>query len=475
VTLDLRTVADDVLLRDPERLAIVDPDLSWTYAELSTAIRYAAARLPAAGVTTDGLVYIVANAGRLALTATYAAMRLGATPALVNPRLTADEVRALVELAGAGAAAVAESGYADRVAELGIPVIGEELLDAFDGDDSPSAAEGHDGLLLFTSGTTGLPKPVPVPTPTLTARLAPYVDPPAAQVRLLCVPTHHVGGLIGALVCLCGGHTVVIQPRFDPGEWLRLVETHRVQLTFMVPTMLARVADHPDLASTDLSSLQMVTFGASPMPGDLLRRLTEAMPHAGFVNTFGQTETLGGITASTPDDSRHPVHRESVGRLIPGVVVKVVTPGSPDEVEAGSVGELLVKSDQNVEDGWLRTGDLVRIDADGYLYPHGRLSDTINRGGEKFGPVEVEAALRAHPLVIDCAVAGVPDPEMNERVGAIVVTSEPLDAVSLQQWCAERIAKYKTPELVVFAAEVPLTDMGKVDRLAVVRIVTGSR
>jgi long-chain acyl-CoA synthetase len=211
------------------------------------------------------------------------------------------------------------------------------------------------------------------------------------------------------------------------------------------------------------------------MPGDLLRRLTEAMPQAGFVNTFGQTETLGGITASTPDDSRHPVHRESVGRLIPGVVVKVVAPDTIDEVDPGSIGELLVQSDQNVTGGWLRTGDLVRIDADGYLYPHGRLSDTINRGGEKFGPVEVEAAIRSHPAVTDCAVAGVPDPEMNERVGAVVVTSEPIDTATLQQWCAERIAKYKTPELVVFASEVPLTDMGKVDRKAVVRIVTGSR
>jgi long-chain acyl-CoA synthetase len=402
-------------------------------------------------------------------------MRLGATPALVNPRLTAEEVATLVELAGKGAAAVAGQGYANRVADLGVPVIGEELPEAFDGDDSPSAKDGRDGLVLFTSGTTGLPKPVPVPWQTLAARLAPYLDPPTRQVRLLCVPTHHVGGLIGALVCLSGGHTVVVQPRFDPGEWLHLVEIHRVQLTFMVPTMLARVADHPDFAATDLSSLQMVTFGASPMPGELLRRLTEAMPHAGFVNIFGQTETLGGITASTPEDSRHPVHRESVGRLIPGVVVKLVVPGTAEEVAAGEVGELLVQSDQNVEDGWLRTGDLVRIDEGGYLYPHGRLSDTINRGGEKFGPVEVEAALRSHPLVTDCAVAGVPDPEMNERVGAVVVTSEPIDVASLQQWCAERIAKYKTPELVVFSGEVPLTDMGKVDRKAVVQIVTGGR
>ena len=473
MTLDLRTVADNLLVRDPDRAAIIDPDCTWSYTELTNAIRFAAARLRDAGVGVDSTVYVIANPGRLALTATYAAMRLGATPALVNPRLTAEEVTTLVDLAGTGAAAVVGHGYADRVAALGIPVIGDELVEPFDGDDSPCDESGRNGLVLFTSGTTGLPKPVPVPTPTLTARLAPYAEPAAAQMRLLCVPTHHVGGLIGALVCLCGGHTVVVQPRFDPGEWLRLVEEHRVQLTFMVPTMLARVIDHPDLATTDLSSLDTVTYGASPMPADLLERLTEAMPHVGFINTFGQTETLGGITFTTPDDARDPVHRESVGRLIPGVDIRVVVPGTDDEVTPGDIGELIVASSQNVVEGWLHTGDLVRVDADGYLYPHGRLSDTINRGGEKFGPVEVEAAIRAHPAVSDCAVAGVPDPEMNERVGAVVVTTEPLDAAALQQWCAERIAKYKTPEVVVFVDEVPLTDMGKVDRKAVVRIVTG--
>jgi long-chain acyl-CoA synthetase len=233
--------------------------------------------------------------------------------------------------------------------------------------------------------------------------------------------------------------------------------------------------DHPDFSATDLSALELITFGASPMPGDLLERLTEQLPHVIFINTFGQTETLGGITYTAPEDARDPVHRESVGRLIPGVIVKVVEPGTDDEVPPGDVGELLVQSDQNVTGGWLRTGDLVRIDADGYLYPSGRLSDTINRGGEKFGPIEVETALRAHPLVTDCAVAGIPDHEMNERVGAVVVTSEPVSAAELQQWCAERIAKYKTPELLVFADEVPLTDMSKVDRKAVVRIVTRSR
>jgi long-chain acyl-CoA synthetase len=471
--LDLRTVADDLLIRDPDRTALVESDANWTYGDYAAAIRSTAARLRAVGVGVGDRVYVIAGPGRLALTAAFGVLRLGATPALINPRLTAEEVAKLIDLAGNGAAVIVEPQCKDRTTDLGLPVLGMEALEPSPEDDSPGDGPAADGLILFTSGTTGLPKPVPVPWGTLTARLAPYVEVADPQMRLLCVPLHHVGGLIGSMVCLLGGHTLAIQGRFDAGEWLRLVEKHRVQLTFMVPTMLARVVDHPDLETTDLSSLQMITYGASPMSGELVTRLTEVMPNVALVNTFGQTETLGGITFTMPEDAQHPVHRESVGRLVPGVEIRIVAPGTDDELPAGEIGELLVKSSQNVIDGWLRTGDLVRVDADGYLYPNGRLSDTINRGGEKFGPIEVETVLREHPLVTDCAVAGIPDPEMNERVGAIVVTSEPVDAAALQQWCAERIAKYKTPELIVFADEVPLTDMSKVDRKAVVRLVTG--
>jgi acyl-CoA synthetase (AMP-forming)/AMP-acid ligase II len=285
------------------------------------------------------------------------------------------------------------------------------------------------------------------------------------------VPIHHVGGLIGALVSLVGGHTLVVQPRFEPAEWLRLVEEHRVQLTFAVPTMLARIADHPDLGTRDLSSLQTVTYGASPMPEELVIRLTRAMPNVGFVNTFGSTETLGGITLSTPEDHHHPVHRTSVGRLVPGVRIQVVDPESDEPVPPGAVGELLVASTQNVVEEWQRTGDLVRVDDDGYLYVEGRLSDTINRGGEKFGPIEVETVLREHPAVRDVAVAGVPDPELHERVGAVVVAAGDVTVEELQRFCAGRLARYKTPEHVAFVEEVPLTDIGKIDRRAVVRLL----
>jgi acyl-CoA synthetase (AMP-forming)/AMP-acid ligase II len=474
VGLELRTVADELMTRDPERIALIDEAGELSYRAFREAVLAATARLREAGLKPDDRLVIIDGPSRLPLIATFAAMRLGACATLINPRLTPDEVGTLVNLVGGTPVAVTGDSYTARAGLLEVPVIGAELMTRYDGeDDSPADVDGTDAILLFTSGTTGLPKPVPVPWSTLTNRLAPYVDGAGAGVRMLCVPIHHVGGLIGSLVSAMGGSTLVIQPKFEAGEWLRLVEEHKVELTFIVPTMLARIVDHPDLSTRDLSSLQTVTYGASPMTDDLVAKLTAALPGVGFVNTFGQTETLGGITLSTPQDALHPVHRTSVGKLVPGVEIKIVTPGTEDELDVGEVGELLVLSGQNVIDGWLRTGDLVRIDSDGYLYPEGRLADTINRGGEKFGPIEVETALRTHPLVTDCAVAGIPDPELNERVGAVVVTSEPVDVAELQKWCAERIAIFKTPELVVFAGEVPLTDMNKVDRKAVVRIVRG--
>jgi long-chain acyl-CoA synthetase len=450
----------------PDRVALISGGERWSYKELAAGARAVAGALGAAGVRRGDRVPLVDAGGPLAFATVLGAARLGAAAAPMNPRLTPDELRALRDVAGTTSVAVAGAAYGN---DLDGTVLGAEMIAA--SGDYGDAIPGDEAVVLFTSGTTGLPKPVPVPSATLLTRLAPYAEVVADhQVRLMCVPIHHVGGLIGGLVCLTGGHTLVVQPKFDPGEWLRLVERNGVALTFVVPTMLARILDHPDFGSTDLSSLQVVTYGASPMPAALIQRATEAMPHVGLVNTFGQTETLGGITVSMPDDAHHPVHRTSVGKLIPGTQVRVVDPDTGTEVAAGDVGELHVLSTQNVIDGWLRTGDLVRIDEDGYVYPAGRLADTINRGGEKFGPVEVEAVLRQHPAVRDCAVAGVPDPELNERVGAVVV-ADGVSAEELIEWCAGRIAVFKRPERVVLADAVPLTDLGKVDRKAVIRVI----
>ncbi len=139
-------------------------------------------------------------------------------------------------------------------------------------------------------------------------------------------------------------------------------------------------------------------------------------------------------------------------------------PDTGIDVEAGTVGELWVNTSQNVTAGWLHTGDLARQDADGYIYPSGRLKDTINRGGEKFGPIEVEEALRSHPAVSDVAVAGIADEEMGQRVGAAVVARSPVTLEELRSHCRELIAYFKLPERMIAVDHIPYNDTGKVNR-----------
>jgi len=188
------------------------------------------------------------------------------------------------------------------------------------------------------------------------------------------------------------------------------------------------------------------------------------LPHVAFANVFGQTETLGAYTTLLPDDHRDPSRAGSVGRPLPGVEVRVVDPDTGIDVSVGTVGELWVSSEQNVVDGWLHTGDLARQDSDGYIYPSGRLKDTINRGGEKFGPIEVEEALRTHPAVTDVAVAGIADEEMGQRVGVAVVARAPVTLEELRTHCRDLIAYFKAPERLVVVDDIPYNEAGKVNR-----------
>ena len=323
-------------------------------------------------------------------------------------------------------------------------------------------------MVLFTSGTTGLPKAIGITQGQLSARMSGVTTPFRADtpptVSMMSVPFFHVGGVIGVLGNLYAGNTYVVQARFDAAEWLRLVQQHRVTSTFMVPTMLQRVLDHPDFDNTDLTSLAAVAYGAAAAPVTLVNRAMAAMPHVGFANVFGQTETLGAYTTLLPDDHRDPNRVGSVGRPLQGVEVRVVDPDTGIDVEAGTAGELWVNSRQNVIEGWLHTGDLARQDADGYIYPIGRLKDTINRGGEKFGPIEVEDAIRTHPAVSDVAVAGIADEEMGQRVGAAVVAGSALTLDELRSHCRELIAYFKLPEHLKIVDDIPYSATGKVNR-----------
>ncbi|MDQ1598386.1 MAG: hypothetical protein QOI70_1810 [Microbacteriaceae bacterium] len=469
--MNIGTLIDTAAADDPGRTALIIDGRDISYGELATAVERCAARLADSGVA--GARVAVLDVGSLASIATMlGAARIGAAAALMNPALTPRELEGLLANGEWAPVGVAGVDYIDRLADAGMPAVwlGTDLIDDDEPHGPPPAddADDRDAVVLFTSGTTGLPKAIGITQQQLSARLSGVTTPFRADVpptvSMMSVPFFHVGGVIGVLGNLYAGNTYVVQVRFDAGEWLRLVQEHRVTSTFMVPTMLQRILDHPAFDNTDLTSLASIAYGAAAAPVTLVQRAMAALPHVLFANVFGQTETLGAYTTLLPDDHRDPNRVGSVGRPLPGVEVRVVDPDTGIDVEAGTAGELWVNSRQNVIEGWLHTGDLARQDSDGYIYPIGRLKDTINRGGEKFGPIEVEDAIRTHPAVSDVAVAGIADEEMGQRVGAAVVAGSALTLEELRSHCRELIAYFKLPERLKIVDDIPYSDTGKVNR-----------
>lgn len=480
--MNIGTIIDAAATRDPDRVALIIDGRAIGYGELAMAVERCSAGLVTNGMAVGARVAVVDGGSLLSITSVLGAARIGAAAALMNPALTSGELRDLLQNARCAEVAVAGEAYAERLRDAGTTRVltSADLLS--DGPLAPVSpveeVADRDALVLFTSGTTGRPKAVGITSGRLSARIRGIAQPFRAStppvVGMMCVPFFHVGGSLGLLASLYSGNTSVVQDRFDAGEWLRLVQEHRVVTAFLVPTMLQRILDHPGFTGTDLSSLVAIAYGAAAAPVALVRRAMAALPHVAFANVFGQTETLGAYTTLLPEDHRDPTRVGSVGRPLPGVDVRVVDPDTGGDVEAGSVGELWVNTGQNVTEGWLHTGDLAHQDADGYIYPCGRLSDTINRGGEKFGPIEVEEALRAHPAVSDVAVAGIADDEMGQRVGAAVVARLPVTLEELRSHCRDRIAYFKLPERLMIVDRIPYNETGKVNRGQLAALIAGA-
>ncbi len=365
----------------------------------------------------------------------------------------------------------------------------EDLL-AGGGDASP-VRDGEDtAMILYTAGTTGRPKGVMLTHDALTAYPLENVnpaDPEFEQRTLLSVPLYHVAGVQVFLSSIYGGRTLVIEPQFEAGNWLRLVEEEGVTRATVVPTMLKMAIEHPDFAARDLSSLQILTYGAAPMPHDVISAAIDHLPGVRFINAFGQTETGATITALPPEDhdltgtpetvAKRRRRLGSIGLPLKDVEVCVVDEDG-EEVATGEVGEIVARGPrlmkgywrrdeataETIYDGWLHTGDLGRVDEDGYVYLAGRAKDFIKRGGEMVSPEEVEAVLREHPSVEDAAVIGIADPHWGESVRAVVVptTDWGVDEAELIEHCREKLASFKKPESVMEVDELPRNALGKV-------------
>ncbi len=449
------------------------------------------ALLDTTAVTSIALLYACAAAGGVFVPLNFRARaaELGQMLATTSPRLVlagesyTDLAREAVAASNLDIQVVTITDLARRAEHAVL----DSVLSPVDVDDDGLAA------LIFTSGTTARAKAVMLAHADLinyATNVAEVADGEDRGSILVAVPLHHIAGLSAVTTAIWTGRRVVPMRQFEPGAWLRLVETERITHAFLVPTMVKRILDHPDFAASDLSSLEVLSYGAAPMPMRTIRRAIDAFPPTvQFVNAFGQTETASTVTTLLPEDHRFTGEAEedekklrrlaSIGRAVADVAIRIVDEhGAPQP--PGQVGEIVIASNRlmrgyfgqpdataaTLESGWLHTRDLGWMDEDGYIFLTGRTSDMIIRGGENIAPEEIEIVLESHACVEDAAAFGRADEEWGEVVVAAVVSrsaSAELE-VDLLEYCRQRLGTYKTPRQIVFVDALPRTELGKLRR-----------
>jgi long-chain acyl-CoA synthetase len=358
----------------------------------------------------------------------------------------------------------------------------EELVQVKDPLTPVEPEEDDPVVLMYTGGTTGLPKGV------LLSQRAEILNAYHVtmqmgwghrDVSLLQTPMFHAASMVSVLSAPLGGGTLVTMPMFNPGEAMKLIEEHKVTLTMMVPTMIGMMMQNPEFKPDRLKSLRILTYGASPMPEAILGKLLEWFPTMGIQQGYGMTESASVLTFLTTDDHKQGGKRlRSAGRAVPGVEL-CIQDATGKELPPGEVGEVCArggnfmaaywkKDDATTEafrDGWYHTGDAGYIDDGGYLFLVDRVKDMIVTGGENVYSAEVESAISTHPAVAQAAVIGIPHDTWGEQVHAIVVLRPGATATAeqIQEHCRENIAGYKVPKSVEFRTEaLPLSGAMKV-------------
>ncbi|MCR5980592.1 AMP-binding protein [Gordonia jinghuaiqii] len=446
---------------------LVQGDRRISHPQFRDAVPAAAALLAAAGVTPgDRVMLHCYNRPEFAL-ATWATWWLGAVPVYANRWWSAGEIAHAVDVTAPAlilADAPSNMPPGSAVRDLA------ELESCWEATRSVEPASGIDldstALILFTSGSSGAPKAVQLSVRSVIAnqhnllarsrRLPQHLDADAPQtVTLVCTPLFHIGGVSNILTNLIiGGRLVLTEGKFDAGEILDLIEAERVQSWGGVPTMAVRLLEHPEFADHDLSSLRSFPLGGAPLPAALLERMVAKLPQLkkrGLANTWGMTETGGFMTvAGNADLEQRP---GTVGRPYPVVEMRI---DNPDETGSGEVlvraptimlGYLGIDDGTVDADGWLHTGDLGHLDADGYLFLDGRSKDIVIRGGENIACVHVEQALLSHPAVVEAAVFGIPHDDLGEELAAAIThrAGRPVTSEELVAHCRKTLAYFEVP------------------------------
>jgi acyl-CoA synthetase (AMP-forming)/AMP-acid ligase II len=342
---------------------------------------------------------------------------------------------------------------------------------------------GGDDLaaVFYTGGTTGRSKGVMLShTNLLTSSIGTlatehFISPEGTFLH--AAPMFHLADLAAWTAQVVRGGTHVMIPMFEPVAVMTAIAEQGITDVLLVPTMIQLLVDHPRIDEFDLTSIRRISYGASPMSEGVLGRALKALPNAQFTQLYGMTELSPAATGNFPIDHEDPKRRRAAGRALPHNEVRIV---GPDDVELprGQVGEIVARGGnvmlgywnrpeetaEALRGGWMHTGDGGYMDDDGYVYISDRIKDMIISGGENVYSVEVESVLTQHPAIATVAVIGVPDEKWGERVHAVVVPANgaSLTIEELREFCAERIAGYKTPRSMELVEGLPLSAAGKV-------------
>jgi long-chain acyl-CoA synthetase len=364
-----------------------------------------------------------------------------------------------------------------------------ELPDA----DLPDAevAPDDDATIFYTSGTTGNPKGALGTHRNLTTNILSVAytlaraalrrgeapPEPTPKVGLMVIPLFHVTACSASLMgSMAGGNTTVFMRKWDVVQAMEIIAREKVNVTGGVPTVAWQILEHPERARFDLSSLEMISYGGAPSAPELVRRI-----HAEFGalpgNGWGMTETMATVTSHVGED--YLARPDSAGLPVPVSDLKIMSPDGQTELATGEVGELWARGPQIVRGywnkpeataetfvgGWVRTGDLARLDAEGFCYIVDRAKDMVIRGGENIYSIEVENVLYGHPAVIDAALIGLPHRTLGEEPAAVVQLAAGAEASEeeLKAWVRARLAVFKTPVRIVFLPDpLPRNANGKI-------------